>query len=348
MKKICFFSSDARPLYTLDVFRAMSYPKGFVIHFRYQPQYVNLDLNGIKKGQAGVIFFSIGNDLSVPIASRAPINISIRDVTIHSFEEKDDTGLVHFYLQLGDFKKVTLSDKHTALEPPYIFVSELEVVDGPTAKWFEVIDLIKAKFPNQLFYKFQLMEKDGKELSPLFNDSEKQSYYDLSDESNYSMEMAFYDSEPSNSNNYHSLMITAKNENLVKVVAPKTIDLHARRDNRKYSIFTQTVSSSEASTYINFEAILKGNGQDSTQKDEDQVSSADTTLKIEVTKNSGRIRWFAFYSVIAAGSLGYSKLLLDKVDLKGSFDFNLAWQFIIPIVLGFLSAYNLYRVFDKK
>jgi hypothetical protein len=345
MKKICFFSSDARPLYKKDVFRAISYPKDYIIHFRYQAQHVNRDLSQLN-GKAGIIFFSMGNDLSIEESKRNIHNASIREVTVHSVESADDTGLIHFYLKLGEFKIVALATNPPDIMPPNKFVTELEILEAPVAKWHQIIDLVKPSFPNQLFYKFQLMQKNGtKPLIPLYNEIEKQSFYKLSDETSYALEMAFYDTEPSNSNNYHGLRVTPMNETLVKVVAPSSIDLEARRDNRVYSMFTQTLGSSNSFTYINFETLVKS----AVPTDSVTVTpTIDTTLKIEVEKNLNRTFAFALYSILAAFALGYGKILSDKVDLDGLFDWGLTLEFIFCALLGFFAAFKLYRLFDKK
>ena len=104
MKKICFFSSDSRPLYKKDVFRVMALPNGYTIHFRYRFTHLGLDLDKIDdlKAQKCVIFFSCGNDLKNP---KPRINYSLREAIIEDIKKNDDTGLVHFYLKLQDFKE---------------------------------------------------------------------------------------------------------------------------------------------------------------------------------------------------------------------------------------------------
>lgn len=64
MKTIGFFSSDARMLYKVDIFRVLSLPKQSVIHFRYDAKYVAKGIiDDIKKyiGKVGVVFYRIGN-----------------------------------------------------------------------------------------------------------------------------------------------------------------------------------------------------------------------------------------------------------------------------------------------
>ena len=344
MKKIGFFSSDARPLYKRDVFRALSYPTNFVIHFRYQRIHIEGD-PATFIGKNGVIFLSMGNDLTKNEIDRTIVNTSIRNVAVQSVEESKDTGLIHFYLRLGDFKKYTIGNNATAIMPPIKLVTELDLATENDIIWHELIDLIKPSFPNQLFYKFKLLRRQDKaQVAVAYNSDEKQSFYRLNDENSYILEMSFYDTEPSSSNNYHSLKVTPMNQQFIKLVAPETIDIEARRDNRSYTLFTQTIASSNSYTYLNFETITKS----ITAVNTETKPIVDTTLKIELIKNRSRSFWFAFHSILAAISLGYAKILSDKVDINGSFSWNLTWQFVLCITIGFWAAFNLYRLFDKK
>jgi hypothetical protein len=346
MKKICFFSSDARPLYKNDVFRVVSYPDNYIIHFRYLEKYIEGD--PIKLiGKNGIIFFTMGNDLSKPQDQRNITNTSVREVVIHAVEKADDTGQVHIYLKLKNLKTLTIGNNPANLMPPNKFVTELELIDGAEVKWHQIIDTIKDSFKNQLFYKFKIVDKkSNKAIDPEYDKIEKQSFYKLSDEKSYALEMAFYDTEPGTSDDYHSIRVTPMDTDLVKVVAPANIDLETRRDNRVYSIFTRTLNSSNSFTYINFETLKKtANAANPIP----QITSViDTTLKIEVKKNVKRTLKFAFFSILAAIALGYAKILSDKLDLDGTFDMALTWQFILCSVLGFWAAFNLYRLFDKK
>jgi hypothetical protein len=346
MKKLCFFSSDARPLYKNDVFRAMSYPDNYVIHFRYLEKYIDGDAMKLL-GKEGIIFFTMGNDLNIPNDQKIITNVSIREVIVHGIEKADDTGQVHFYLKLKNFKTVTIDNNPPNIMPPSKFVTELNLIDGPIVKWHQVIDTIKDSFKNQLFYKFKIIDKKvNKSIDPEYDKIEKQSFYKLSDEKSYALEMGFYDTEPGTSDDYHSLRIMPMDTDLVKVVAPANIDLETRRDNRVYSIFTRTLSSSNSFTYINFETLKKTSS--AVPPDPQLTSVIDTTLKIEVKKNVSRTLKFAFFSILAAIALGYGKILSDKIDINGTFDGMLTLQFILCTVLGFWTAFNLYRLFDKK
>lgn len=343
MKSICFFSSDARPLYKRDVFRAMSYPKGFVLHFRYDPKHIQGNAANMQ-GKTGIIFLSTGNDLNITaVENRTVANISIREVSIKAVEFTSDTNRTHFYLELGDFKEYELGSNPHDILPPNKWVAELDVSEAKTIDWQTLIEKIKHSFPKQMFYKFEVLNNEQKIISPLYNVIEKQSFYKLWDETGYILHMAFCDTEPNNSNDYHSLKVTSQSDK-VKLVAPEMIDIEARRDNRTYSLFTQTISSSNAFAYLNFDTIIKS--INSTIEREEPIT--DTTLKIELEKNNKRSNRFALYSVLAAISVGYAKVLSDLVDLNGTFSLSLTFQLLLAAFLGYIAAYNLYKLFDKK
>ncbi len=342
MKSICFFSSDARPLYKRDVFRAMSYPKGFVLHFRYDPRHIQGDAS-VMQGKKGIIFLSTSNDLNIPVEDRIVANISIREVIIKTVEHTSDTNRTHFYLELGDFKDYQLGNNSPDILPPNKWVAELEVHSDKTIDWQALVDKIKHSFTKQLFYKFEILSDKQKIIAPLYNEIEKQSFYKLRDETGYLLQIAFCDTEPGNSNEYHSLKVSSQSDK-VKVVAPEMIDIEARRDNRIYTLFTQTISSSNAFGYLNFETIVKS----IILTNQQSKPVTDTTLKIELEKNSRRSNAFALNSILAAVSVGYAKVLSDKVDVNGNFSLSLTIQFILAAILGYYAAFNLYKLFDKK
>ena len=64
MNMICAFSSDSRDLYKADIYRVLSLPKDYLIHFRYKTKYVDdILLHDINKltGRDVVIFLTTGN-----------------------------------------------------------------------------------------------------------------------------------------------------------------------------------------------------------------------------------------------------------------------------------------------
>lgn len=343
-KLICFFSSDARPLYKRDVFRSLSYPDEFVIHFRYKPEYVGVEYSKIKD-KLGAIFLTVGNDLSKPEDQRQIRNVFIREVKVVDAYHELDTNLVHFYLQLGGFKGSKLNTS-LASKLPTKFVAEHEVVAGTTMQWHEVIQLIRGSFPNELFYKFKIkLNNDNRDLKIYYDRSERQSFYEMPDEGSYKLEMAFYDTESGSSDNYHSMRIRSMNEQILTVSSPDLIKIEARYDNRTFTVITKSISTAIIYTYLHFEAIAETNVAANLTAAATQV---DTVLKIRIVKNRRRLLRFGLWSIVAAISLGYAKLISDKMDLNGSLDWVIVGHVFLAALLGFVSAYNLYNLFDKK
>lgn len=342
MKKICFLSSDARPLYKRDVFRTFSYPNNFVIHFRYKSEYIEGDYK-LMKGKEGLIAFTVGNDLSQEENSRNLQHISVREVIIQEVCKYEDTGLIHFYLRLKDFKKYSINHSNT---PAGKFVYELELNNGTDVNWHELINTIKDSFKNELFYKFKIIKKDdAREVEVQYDEVDKQSYYELTDENDYNLEVAFCDTEESSSDNYHSLKIRSQNEQMLSVSAPDLIKIEARKDNRIFSVFTKNISTSSSFTYLNFETV-----KETTDSNHQKVvfPQIDTVLKIKVKKNWKRVALFAFWTLCAAFSLAYGKIISDNINIDGVFSLNLTIHLIVASVIGLISASQLYKFFDKK
>ncbi len=103
---IALFSSDARELYKADVYRALSLPTGYVLHFRYPTQYVQheilTDLASLVNKE-GVIFYVSGNNPAIPREQRQISLYSIRSVVIRDVVLDQNIGSIHLYLEMKDF-----------------------------------------------------------------------------------------------------------------------------------------------------------------------------------------------------------------------------------------------------
>ena len=117
-------------------------------------------------------------------------------------KKNDDTGLIHFYLKLKDFKDYEIQLNQESISPPVKFATELDLIDGKAKQWHEIIDSIKGSFKDLLMYKFNFTEdKYQTEIEPKFDIAKSESFYLLEDESSYSLNIAFYDtSEPRQTN----------------------------------------------------------------------------------------------------------------------------------------------------
>jgi hypothetical protein len=340
MKKICFFSSDSRPLYKKDVFRVMALPSGYLIHFRYQFKYVDLDIVKLDSyiNQKCMLFFSSGNSLENP---NKLVNISLRGGVLEDIKKNDDTGLIHFYLKLNDYKEFVIGPDQVNKLPPNKFVSEIEGTDGRLKQWHEIISDIKGSFENQLMYKFNFTKNDStEEIVPIINKTESESYYKFEDESSYSLNIAFYDTSNPNENIYQSIKFDQNGE-LLKINAPSIIEIGALKDNKSFNVFTNSLNSNNSFTYLN----INSNVKDSNNPENELYN---VEIQIQIEKNKRRALSFATFSILAAISVGFGKIITDKIDINGAFNGKLAIALVFAILLGAFSAYKLYSLFNKK
>ena len=156
---IAFFSSDAREKYKGDIFRVLTLPQKYGIHFRYKREWIHptvLSKLDFLINREGVIFYTKGNNQNLDKAKRKIVNYSIRNVVIKDIYLDKNLDLVNFYLELNDFKDCK-PHENTAKEllPPYGFISEINVSDGNNNAWNERVSVLKDSLRfTFLLYKF--------------------------------------------------------------------------------------------------------------------------------------------------------------------------------------------------
>jgi hypothetical protein len=340
MKRICFFSSDSRPLYKKDVFRVMALPSGYIVHFRYQ--FIHVDLDKLKLdsyiNKKCMLFFSSGNNLENSIKI---FNMSLREGIIEDIKKNDDTGLIHFYLKLGDYRDFVIGPNQLDKLPKNKFAAEIEGSEGEIKQWHEIVSNIKGSFRDQLMYKINFTKNNSsQEITPVFNKTESQSYYQLEDESSYALNIAFYDTSDPSENKYQSIKIEQDGE-LLKINAPSIIEVGALRDNKSFNVYTNSLNSNNSFTYLD----INSNNKDSINSDDERYN---VEIQIQINKNKNRSLKFAFFSILAILSVGLDKLLTDKIDITGSFNVKLTIGLVVALFLGAFSAYKLYNLFNKK
>lgn len=341
---ITFFSSDSRPLYKTDILEVFSLPVGYVVHFRYEKKYVNLD---ISKGQnllnqEGIIFYSMGNDLSKPIEERQVNNLSIRLVKIVKFFESEKTGLIHFYLELQSFADRKISNGNNENLPPNKFVSDLLFIDGKNNEWHERIEEAKQTFRNQLFFNFSMIDTEQEKLViPKFDEKENRSYYELQDEESYLISFSFYDDFEKNKLSDTSLKgyqsIKLETNKYFEVNAPKEIVVGAIKDDRRFNLDTYSLSTSKQDTILHFSTKVI---------DDSNSIPLSIPVRIRIKKSSSRANLFGLYTLLATiGILGIS-IISKQLEI----DFSSWWwlALIVCLILIFISAKSLYHSFNKK
>src|SRR6185369_13769829 len=148
-QNICFFSSDQRPLYKEDVFKAITLPENHVLHLRYKKRWIQdalVDDIPAMMGASGILFFA-------PTNENSPF-IEIRSLTIVNVFYDIDTDVVHFYVSLNEtfFGSIVDFNKKELL-PPNKFVSKLNVIKNNENRWIEKIKQIRPYFGDILYFR---------------------------------------------------------------------------------------------------------------------------------------------------------------------------------------------------
>lgn len=190
---IYFFSSDQRKLYSEDVINTVSYPTGFILHFRYRTKYVqNQVIEKLKEleGETGIIIFVNTRETDGTIKEGDPSFYPLRLVEFLGHMEEGDR--IHFYLKLKsdmvDYENLNettdklqnfierLRDRpiketgkeyltgkfvvnsSSDLESNYYFNDEK--LSSYETKWEKIVDILLDYYYKNIFYRFKLYSKD--------------------------------------------------------------------------------------------------------------------------------------------------------------------------------------------
>lgn len=339
---IAFLSSDARKLYRDDILRVTSYPNGFVIKFRYKQKYINTQIvsqiNNLSNREA-IIFFTVGNSLHIPKEERTLVNVPVRKAVIKKVIHQQNTQNYEFYLELGEF----LQSNNSQIEFPkneFVAYTNHQLSEAP---WKIVIDNIKNSFKDSLFYIFNISEKSDA-LLPIFDEKENVSYFKLQDENSYYISISFYDVLNENSSEKEQIkqnVFTLKEpSDRVIINIPDDLTLDTVIDDRTYNAFTKSLDNNNTNTFLNF-IITQGKNNDSEILFNDYV-------RIQIKKDTNKIWVFTLNSFLLALSIFLTTVGSKAFDLYGSFDIKLVATLLLAIILFWISAYNLFKFFNKK
>jgi hypothetical protein len=360
--RICFFSSDAAPLYKRAIFHKMILPNGYVTHFRYEKRHLPenmVDLLKKSKGKEGISFFTVGNDQKIPIGERTTSDIPVRRVKIvnvideeETEEKKTETGLVHVYLELKEFVKCSSNSIHAIPQKPgrSRFVEEIEVANEEVVPWHKKVEELKPHFLGELFYKIEIFNNNGKKtLAPVYSDIRNESHYELMDESEYILEISFFDvlfteiSFDKNSTQDHQhlisqkLIIESEKKSKLQLNIPREIEVGARRDRERYRLNVESIRYKTDFSYLYFRRSPAYGSLE-----------LDLELPILINKDWKRIFKFSFFTILTGFGGGLGKIALDKIDINGQFDFHLAGLLTLATIFGIFGLFKLYQLFDKK
>ncbi len=341
-KTIAFFSSDARELYKADIYRALSLPIGYIIHFRYPKQYINDKIKTTLTsliGQNGIIFYVSGNNTKLKEENRKIKIFSIRRVKVKDFEDNKDNDIVHFYLEVGEFVDATLH--HDTIKsdiPPYIFVSNILVEHGPNNEWGKRVDAVRNDFGTLPFFYITQAKQNKKILTPIYSEADRSSSYYLSDESNYQLPVILYDPKLGKTG------ITVDNQNPIEVSLsiPAGYRIGTEKDLQVFKLQTHSIQERKLLTY----SCIRGIDQKAIKPLHEE---ADYSVIIEwtVTRGMNKLIQFGLLSLLAA--IGVSSGTLATSNLSTiTFSYMNILLACIAMISIFFAAGLLYDFFNKK
>ncbi len=326
---LCAFSSNSRNLYKADIYRALSMPEGYILHFRYKSKYVD---DRIKQdhttlvGKKVYIFYAINENGEIKEC------ISVREAIINHIEHSKDTDLYHIYMKLGEFAEAEIN-----IENKKIYFGYNKLLDKKSVEWKNRIDKIKDFFDQNIIYFFiKSISKKGGKIQEIKN-KEKYSYYELTQGQEYSLNLALANPIVEiGSSIDNSLLIETNNDDIV-INYFKAIELSAQYDDIEIPLFVKYSDYPNIKTYIIFKPQFEDN----------KIAEFISFIKIEKQKNLKRSIKFGLFSILAL--IGFflvknNSQSLQIIDLNSNINFAL----IIGFILILCSAAGLHYYFNKK
>ncbi len=333
-KFICAFSSDSRILYLADIYKVLSLPDNFVIHFRYKKKYIEQkilnDLNSYI-GKTVIIFFTHTDGLN-----STSFDIPVRKAILIKAEIVEQTGLFHAYMQLSNFCEVELPALvSNNLVPPITFFSEIEFNENIINKtWIDKINNLKKYFPNHSFYNIKSIKSiKGKIQNIKISKDKKGCFYRLKHGTKYLIDLSIGNPNESNCK-IHFLSssddITANMQNPIEVTA--------QYDDIIVPIYLKSLNVSTESSFIRFIPCNK------------KTINSEFALNIEIEKKIGfrRVLNFGFFSLLTIISLLIIKENSESIGNIGHWKWNINWKVVLACITLFISSSILFSRFNKK
>lgn len=292
MKKICAFSSDSRELYKADIYRAMSFPEGHILHFRYKPKYVDSNLLAkvaSLQGACAAIFYTHGN-----VDGQPGTHVSVREATIGKIEVSPDTDLVHVYFRLGKFCNLRL-DSANATEklPPTLFLSELDcTVVGGNDNWQGRVTALAPHFPPITFINIRNVRQKEHHVALQYSDSNRACHYRIEHGSRYVLSISL--GNPLSTGNGVEVNESSGN---VSINAIKPLETSAQFDDLEIPLIAKRLQDASYPSLLTF-SPKSGSGI---------MSEYVVNLEVELRSSVAPAIWFGFATVVAVASLGVSQ-----------------------------------------
>jgi hypothetical protein len=322
---LSFFSSNKRKLYEEDIFKVMSLPQDYVIHFRYNKQWIHadvLDKLPVLKNRRGIIYYAY----YVQGAREPDALISVREVEINDIIDESDTELVHFYLKLKAFCKADFKDASPELLPPIKSVSFISIQRVELASWINRIESLKDKLSMKSYFQIKRIFTDNNNVEVMYSEHERESYYQLEDEKEYFLEVNYADYSENTSAEYKYETEGAK----IFANVPGVFNLGTLKDQRVHGLIVQSVAKKKIPAYL-------------------KIYADKNLVMVKMLLRKSAVNSFVFGILLVVGAIAltavqsYTKIISDKIVTEHP-------VLILAMVsaLMFYAAYQLYYLFDKK
>ena len=340
MKKVlCAFSSNFRPLYIGDVYKVLSMPKGYIVHFRYKKKYIEDEIfNDCSKyiGKEVIIFFTdIERETNI-----AKENYPVRSAKLKLFEYTKETELVHIYMELQDFVDISLeSSIDISKLPSKKYFSELNYTTlEKNISWKSKIEQLKDFFPNlSFFYLKKINNSSGNEEKIKIRSDKKSAYYNLAHGNKYLLDISIANPKE---NDCKISAFSSSDDISFNISNPISVTAHY--DDLIVPMYLKSLNVSSESSFLSFFPEIS----DENKKSEfiKEYASNIEIIKEVSKKNSLKFGLASVIAVLSIWSIKDNSSSLNNITCELPFD----WKLIISCVFLVLSSSYLFFKFNKK
>jgi hypothetical protein len=328
MNILGIFSSDYREIYKADVYKSLSLPKDYIIHFRYKPKYIdpylfsNLDQ---LKGKYGCIFF-------VPNYSeeRSDLEyISIRDIKVANCIYSENTDVVHLYLLLSEYCNYEINNIVPKEKlPPKIFVSEIEIIEhSDNNNWKGRIEAVNKYFSGYSFININNISQNETIIIPSIVNNGKNTCYDLLQGNDYRINISF-----ANPNNVECKIGIIESQLEMSLFGDKPIYSNVQYDDLDYGLSIKNLQIMKQHSMINIVPIIL-------EKEKLEYSQ---NIDMDLNLDPQNSLLFALLTLLAV--IAY----LIIAPASESTIIHPWWQYVISLSLLFFSSATLFFIYNKK
>ncbi|MDO6672139.1 hypothetical protein [Cobetia amphilecti] len=173
------YSSNSRDIYKADIYRALSLPNGYIMHFRYKGKYVQDSILSNENSRKHVmIIFTEASSLG-----ESTNNVAIRSAIVTKTEYSEATEVFHLYMKLQDFCDIKTQSIPDDKKPPEYYLSEIDkdYLKPLTSQsnWKKRIDILNGSFSPKIYYHLESITQSNNIISPKSHITQKNSYYEL-------------------------------------------------------------------------------------------------------------------------------------------------------------------------